>query len=85
MLARTTSAGAELVVRDEGPGLPDDHDIFVPFSKGSASLGHGLGLHVVRTLVEAMGGEVTGHNVEGRGGAEFVVSLRARRLRRSRP
>ncbi|WP_239022387.1 ATP-binding protein [Raineyella fluvialis] len=65
----------ELAIRDDGPGLPSDVDLFSAFAKGERSAGDGLGLHVVRTLVEAMGGEVTGHNREDGTGSEFIVTL----------
>ena len=66
----------ELVVRDNGPGIAEGVTLFTPFSKESRSTGHGLGLHVVRTLVEAMGGTVDGRNRADGPGAEFIVTLR---------
>lgn len=65
----------EVVVRDDGPGIAEGVTLFTPFSKEAQSSGHGLGLHVVRTLVEALGGTVEGRNRTDRAGAEFVVSL----------
>ncbi len=77
VMTRSGSASAiELLVRDDGPGIPEGVEPFTPFSKGSRSTGHGLGLHVVRTLVEAMGGTVEGRNRSDGPGAEFVVTLR---------
>ncbi len=66
----------ELIVRDNGPGIAEDVTLFTPFSKESRSEGHGLGLHVVRTLVEAMGGTILGRNRVDGPGAEFIVMLR---------
>jgi anti-sigma regulatory factor (Ser/Thr protein kinase) len=76
--------GAEFVlrVRDEGAGiwadlLPHVFDLFV---QGDCSIersggGLGIGLTVVRSLVELRGGTVTAHS-EGPGrGSEFVVRL----------
>ena len=75
-----TRAGAgatvEIVVRDDGPGIAEGVTLFTAFSKDSRSAGHGLGLHVVRTLVEAMGGTVEGRNRTDGPGAEFTVTLR---------
>lgn len=69
-------ATVEVIVRDDGPGIAADVQLFTPFSKESRSSGHGLGLHVVRTLVEAMGGTVEGHNRADGPGAEFIATLR---------
>lgn len=66
----------EVVVGDDGPGIADGVQLFTPFSKDAGSSGHGLGLHVVRTLVEAMGGTVEGRNRQDASGAEFVCTLR---------
>lgn len=80
---RAGSARAELVVRDDGPGLPEDLDVFAAFTKEGESAGHGLGLHVVRTLVEAMGGGIAaGPRKDGARGAEFRVALRMAGRRR---
>ena len=70
-----------LSVDDEGPGIPRaDHDrIWQPFVRlaegGSAPAGTGLGLSVVRQLVEEAGGRWSVTNVPGRG-ARFRVELR---------
>lgn len=49
-------------VRDNGPGLPPDQTakLFAPFERlGQAhTAGHGLGLSIVRRIVEKLGGEV---------------------------
>ncbi len=71
---------AILEVRDRGPGFPDDllARAFERFTRGeSARRGAGLGLAVVRLLVEAHGGTVDACNV-GEGGASVVVRLPGR-------
>jgi signal transduction histidine kinase len=61
-----------LTVRDHGPGVPDDVDLFTAFaSSGTGSVG--LGVWIVRQLVVAMGG-TTAYEDAGPG-ARFVVRL----------
>jgi signal transduction histidine kinase len=73
--------GVRIEVRDRGIGIPPEHraSIFERFHQGDQSAtrrfgGLGLGLHVVRSMVEELGGRV---EVEGRpeGGSVFVVTL----------
>jgi CheY-like chemotaxis protein len=59
-------------VADRGPGLPEG-DLFAPFFSTKAG-GTGLGLWLVRRLVQAAGGEVAATNRQG-GGAVFRVTL----------
>jgi PAS domain S-box-containing protein len=73
---------AEIVVRDTGIGIdaPDLRQVFEPFAQADRTLarsqgGLGLGLALVRGLVEQHGGEVTARS-EGPGrGSEFRISL----------
>jgi signal transduction histidine kinase len=69
----------ELSVRDHGPGVAEGElaSLFRPFFRGSNAAkadGQGLGLAVVRRIVEAHGGEVTARNAAG-GGLEICARL----------
>ena len=70
-----------LHVCDQGPGVEagEREAIFERFARGSASInssnrGSGIGLAVVRLLMEAMGGSVQVAEVPG-GGADFQLHL----------
>ena len=60
-------------VSDTGPGIPIDTDPFAPFDRGdSGEDGVGIGLHIVKTLADALDGTVThapGSVSDGGGGA----------------
>jgi nitrogen-specific signal transduction histidine kinase len=69
---RSIGARALLTVRDHGPGIPEDEQarIFEPFERAKharGTKGAGLGLWIVRRLVEAHGGTVRLASVVGRG------------------
>lgn len=72
--------GAQLSVRDHGPGLPEGvaARIFDRFWRKSRSAegGAGLGLGIVRSIIEAHGGTVTAKPAAG-GGAVFVCTFSA--------
>jgi two-component system phosphate regulon sensor histidine kinase PhoR len=79
-LAREGSA-AVIEVSDSGPGIPREYheDIFdrfsrVPVPEAASVPGSGLGLYIVRRLVERHGGEVKVGNRPGRG-TTFTVIL----------
>lgn len=65
-----------LTVEDEGPGLAEAEisRLWQPFERGGATGGSGLGLAVVRRLVDLHGGAVRVERGQA-GGARFVVSL----------
>jgi signal transduction histidine kinase len=71
----------EVQVADRGPGVPESEmsEIFKPFFRGSAAQathvrGSGLGLSLVREIVEAHGGTISVQNENGTG-AIFTVRL----------
>ena len=71
----------EVRVSDRGPGIPENEQaqIFKPFVRGVAAQekqirGSGLGLSLVKEMVEAHGGEVTVDSQPGHG-ATFTVRL----------
>jgi two-component system OmpR family sensor kinase len=57
----------ELIVADSGPGLDDSAaaQVFERFCRGSGSSGAGLGLSIVREIVEGHGGRITVHSDHG--------------------
>ena len=69
----------ELVVVDRGRGVAaaDAEHVFQPFWRGADSRSSGLGLAIVRAIVQAHDGTVTVEDTPG-GGATFVVRLLAR-------
>jgi signal transduction histidine kinase len=71
--------GVEIVIADHGPGIPPDkHDaIFERFERIGAARSHGnlgVGLFIVKQLVEAHGGRAYVQTTDG-GGATFVIEL----------
>jgi len=75
---RAGAAGAELVVADTGPGVPDaDRDRivqrFVRLDQGRTTKGHGLGLNLVVAIAAAHGGRIA---IEDNGpGLRVTLSL----------
>ena len=70
-----TEGRVRLTVADTGPGFGGEPGrLFERFYKGEGSSGLGLGLALVRVLVESHGGSVTARNRPG-GGAAFEVRL----------
>jgi two-component system sensor histidine kinase KdpD len=79
--ARRAGDRVEIVVRDEGPGIPAAalERIFDKFYRADDGdrrrAGTGLGLAIARGLVEAQGGSIEARNRVDRGGAEFAVGF----------
>ena len=80
LVAEPSPGGVRITVRDTGPGIPDEHLplIFDRFYKVDASRraagGSGLGLSIVKTIVERHGGTIAARND---GGAVFEIALPA--------
>jgi signal transduction histidine kinase len=81
--ASPSDGHVRIVIRDTGPGIPPEHlpRIFDRFYKADASRagtavpsGSGLGLSIVRAIVERHGGTVTASNAP-EGGAAFELIL----------
>jgi two-component system sensor histidine kinase FlrB len=80
LLARRTSSGsAQIVVSDDGPGVPAHirERIFEPFFTTRPS-GNGIGLSIVKSVVEAHGGSVC--LAASTCGATFVIELPAEEI-----
>ncbi|WP_165985702.1 ATP-binding protein [Streptomyces sp. YIM 98790] len=75
---RTRQEGTAVTVSDQGSGIPQDvvHRVFTRFWRGSGRGGTGLGLYIVKGIVEAHGGTVTVGRSSG-GGARFRFILPA--------
>jgi signal transduction histidine kinase len=80
--ARREHADAIVRVRDDGVGIPVDmlrriFDLFAQAHDGNvrASAGMGIGLAVVRSLVELHGGSVDAHSAGPGTGSEFTIRL----------
>jgi signal transduction histidine kinase len=79
---RQRDGGVVVLVRDRGPGVAPRHlaKLFEPFFRGETELtrrtkGTGIGLALVKGLVERMDAGITGRNAEG-GGFEVRIDFR---------
>src|SRR5262249_20339757 len=79
--ARREPDATRLVVRDTGSGIAPEilPHIFEPRVSTKAS--SGIGLHVVRTIVNQGGGRVDARNREDGPGAEFTIVVPVTRAR----
>ena len=71
---------ATLVVEDDGPGIPAEHNdrIFEPFFTTKQDVGTGLGLWVTKGIVDRHGGSILVQSKNGNSnssGAAFTVLL----------
>jgi two-component system CheB/CheR fusion protein len=76
-----TPSGLSFVVRDSGPGIPEDlaGRLFEPFERGQTAAaqtqeGSGLGLAITRQLIEQLNGHISVSSAVDRGSA-FTVFL----------
>ncbi|MFF8693205.1 ATP-binding protein [Streptomyces sp. NPDC015144] len=74
--AKSDEKGTAVTVTDEGSGIPEESmgRVFTRFWRGSKRGGTGLGLYIVKGIVEAHGGTITVGRGPG-GGAEFRFIL----------
>jgi two-component system, OmpR family, sensor histidine kinase BaeS len=75
----TPDGTARLTVTDTGPGIPaeDLPHVFTRFWRSGTSSGSGLGMPIVKSLVEAHGGTIAVTS-DGRHGTQVTVDLPAR-------
>ena len=81
VIAQLDGDHLEIIVRDEGPGLPSSEAeaLFEPYVRGQQRTqrhneGSGLGLAISRKLCTTLGGLITARNLPA-GGAEFKVQF----------
>ncbi len=68
------ASSLEITVRDEGPGLPNTANLFVPFFTTKRG-GSGIGLVLCRQIAEAHGGSLTLRNASDGPGCEAIITL----------
>lgn len=75
---RIAGASAVIAIEDDGPGVADASNLFVPFFTTKPG-GSGIGLVLARQIAEAHRGSLVLRNRTGARGAEAVVTLPLRR------
>lgn len=76
LTAETAPDTVTVRIADNGPGLPESirSSLFTPGVKGEESSGSGLGLYLVRTLIDRYDGDIQIEENEPRGTA-FIIEL----------
>ena len=78
IVTSTTAGFAEVLFRDNGPGIAHPDRIFDPFfTTKEVGKGTGLGLSICYGIVREHGGEIFCHNNEDGPGATFIVRMPA--------
>ncbi len=76
---RKVGSMVEYAVQDNGPGVPEEEQvgIFDEFSRvgGEKAEGHGVGLAIVKRIVERLGGDVGVMNLSVGSGCRFLFTL----------
>lgn len=72
---REDADSVEVIVKDEGPGIMNPANLFVPFFTTKPE-GSGIGLTLSQQIAEAHGGSLSLANRNDRAGAEAVLQLR---------
>ncbi len=76
---KASNRAVEICVEDEGPGLPDAGNLFVPFFTTKEN-GSGIGLVLSRQIAEAHGGSLTLERRADRSGARARLRLPMERV-----
>ncbi|WOF15247.1 PAS domain-containing sensor histidine kinase [Methanoplanus sp. FWC-SCC4] len=79
---KDTGSDAEIVIRDDGPGIPDNrkNNLFTRFQPGvDKRRGRGLGLPLCWHIINSYGGEITAKDAfadENRKGTKIIIKLK---------
>lgn len=64
----------ELVVKDQGCGIQNPENLFVPFYT-TKKMGTGIGLVLCRQIIEGHGGQLNLNNRDDTQGSEAVIEI----------
>ena len=75
-VAQATTGFAEIIISDDGPGIPPEirSKIFQPFASTKGGTHSGLGLSVAHNIIKALNGTIGCESEEGKG-TSFKISL----------